>query len=309
MAAYSRVNPQVAYNYSTDYSYWGTGNSASNQLYFISTQSSATDICLPPTEGTFYIQDVASNLYVTAAANGMLSATTSVSSLGTKFQLAIVPGGGTIKALSNNQFVTAAPNGDVPLYANRIEAKGYELFRWKVQPGNTYQLTAVVNRATVSTAAGNSNLINNPTSAASTYRLVLVDNSPLPATGRLQNKQSTKYVVATSTDPTLRATATTSATGTVFSFDKLQSPVTDPAYYTIKSLTTGQFVTALPDGTAPLQANRVNAAGWESFKIVPYQGRFIIVHVASGKVTALQADNTLINNSNGSGDQALWAIV
>lgn len=96
-AAYAKVNPQEAYTYSSQLFDWGTGNSASNQLYFVSTQSSPTDICSAAEqtpEGLFTIQDTATELFVTVSGNGQLAATTSADVLASKFVLGFAPGKG-----------------------------------------------------------------------------------------------------------------------------------------------------------------------------------------------------------------------
>lgn len=94
-AAQAVVSPQDAYRTSSQLFDWGTGNSASNQLYFVATQPSATEICSAAAqtpEGLFNIQDADSGLWVSLGTNGGLVAGTSVDVLATKFNLEFTPG-------------------------------------------------------------------------------------------------------------------------------------------------------------------------------------------------------------------------
>ncbi|KAH8556532.1 glycoside hydrolase family 81 protein [Umbelopsis sp. PMI_123] len=176
-AAYAAVDPQQSFNRTQSLIDYGSGNSATNQLYFISTRSSSSDICsagLQQPQGTYYIQDASSGHYVQAATSGALSADAISTSDATEFDLAYMPGGGSILALSNNQYVTADPNGGTPLAAARTTPSAYETFRWLSQSDGSYQLEALVNRAEVtSDSAG---LLNNANSTngvtASMYKLV-----------------------------------------------------------------------------------------------------------------------------------------
>lgn len=130
-AAYAAVNPSEAYGYSRDLFDWGSGNSASNQLYFVSTQqSTGGDICsagLQTPEGLHNVQDVATGQFLTLSSDGHLAATTGADVLAEKFDLGFRPGGGTIKSSSSGKFVTASPEGTSALTAARDVAQGYEV--------------------------------------------------------------------------------------------------------------------------------------------------------------------------------------
>ncbi|ODM87310.1 Endo-1,3(4)-beta-glucanase 1 [Orchesella cincta] len=178
-AAYAKVDPVRAYEFSTQLFSWGSGNSASNQLYFVSTQQSGGDICSAANqtpEGTFTVQDAATGQFVTVAGDGHLAATTGSDAEGERFLLAFTPGGATIKASSNNKFVTAGPDGNSALSASRDVAQSYEIFRWKANGDGTYVLTAMVNRMFVTTQGGSGDMINNAGNEgqASRYRLTQV---------------------------------------------------------------------------------------------------------------------------------------
>ncbi|CAG7831711.1 unnamed protein product [Allacma fusca] len=310
-AAYAKVNPQRAYDYSANLFDWGTGNSASNQLYFVATQPSGADICSAASaspEGIFTIQDTASGKFVSTDANGKLSANTGADVLATKFRLEFVPGGGTIQSLANNKFVSASPDGTQPLAANRDTAGSYEIFRWASQPDGTHELTAMVNRKLVGTGGGG-DLENN--GAASKFRLVPSDNSnppTIPAAGVLRSVQNNNFVVSTAANPVLTVNGN-NGDATRFAFERVPgSPDSAPNYY-VKNTVTNKYVTGNQAGTERLSALRDVPQAWESFQIVPYKDAYILVHVASGLAAALQGDNTIIDNDSAiNTNAALWNI-
>lgn len=314
-AAYATVNPQQAYNYSQQLSDWGSGNSASNQLYFVATRSSSSSICstsLQTPQGNYYIQDVASGKYVTAA-GGNLVASATATLTATPFTLAFMPGGGSIFSQSNNMYVTADPNGASPLAAARTTASTYETFRWLAQSDGSYYLEALVNHYDVTTQS--SGLVNsaNSTNGVSPSKYKLVAQAPptnvtVPATGTLKNVQTGKYVVATAANVTLLATSSTASGATTWAFEKLSTSTSTTALYDIRSQTTNQIVTGTTAGADPLTAARTVASAWETFQFIPYNGNYVIIDTANGLMVAVQADNTLIANSNSVSASTTWSI-
>jgi len=229
-AAYSAVDPQKAFNYSQQLSDYGSGNSATNQLYFISTRSSASDICsasLQTPQGTYYIQDASSGKYVQASSSGALSAVATDTSDATAFDLAFMPGGGSIMASSNKMYVTADPNGQSPLSAARTVVSSYETFRWIPQSDGSYELEALVNRAEVASASAG--LLNNANStngeAAGKYKLVKANVNTLKGSAVLSSAPSsvTKSILKLSTAPTQIATAKSSSSSVKKSTVKLST--------------------------------------------------------------------------------------
>jgi len=292
---------------------WGTGNSASNQLYFVSTQPSAGDICqagAATPEGLYTIQDVTSGKFVTlAGAGSSLAASAGADVLATKFELEFTPGGSTILALSNLKYVTASPDGTGPLSAARDSPQSYETFRWAQQADGTYELQAMVNREKVGTVGPDGTLINN--GVAARYRLVPADSTPappLPATGVLKNLQTNQYVVVSDANPTLYANSPAVGGASRFAFERVAgSPDTAPLYV-FKTVTTNNYVTADVSGTQPLAALRAEPQGWEQFQFVPYQNGYIVIHAVNGLAVAVQPDNTLIDNNSAIDSTALWGI-
>lgn len=235
--------------------------------------------------------------------------------LPSNFKNSIHSGGGTIQVLSSELFVTASPNGDMPITAARETVGSYEVFRWTPQADQTYTLTAMVNRAEVTTSAGEGQLINNANSTngipAGRYRLVPTDNAPpvdLPPTATIRSVENTRYVVATAGAPTLMTTSPDVGGATRWAFAKVEeSPEASP-YYTIQNLDTQQYVTGNMAGTVPLSATAPAPQAWEHFQVVAYQGSYILIHVASGHPVASQADDTLIDNTTTINGSTLWAI-
>jgi len=308
-AAHAKINPQEAAQYSSNLFDWGSGNSATNQLYFVATQTSGSDICTASTqspEGTFTIEDVATGRFVTVGGNGHLSASIGADVLATPFVLAFKPGGGTLQSTSNEKYVTASPDAAGALSAIRDTAQSYETFRWEQLPDGTYELTAMVNRQKVSAVDGSGELINN--GVASKFRLTPAQPgapAPVPAQGVLKNVANSQYVVS---DPVLRATGANAGAGTTFAFARVAGSPDSSPVYSIQNTVSQQYVTGSPDGVNPLSATSGTVQAWEHFKIVAYQGSYIIVHVASGFAVAAQPDNTLIDNNTDVGQNALWTI-
>ncbi|KAI0153316.1 glycoside hydrolase family 81 protein [Xylariaceae sp. FL1272] len=135
IAAYSNANPQTAAAWSANISYWGTGNTYSNELFFISTRPnpSGTPICsaLPSNPyGNYKIQVASSGAYVAASASNtnLVASTATTSASAAVFNSAYRPNAGTLKLSSTNQFVTADSSGTYALSAARATASSWETF-------------------------------------------------------------------------------------------------------------------------------------------------------------------------------------
>lgn len=164
--AYSQVNPVAAAQLSSSLTSWGTGNTFSNQLYFLSTRPGASNLCASAPSnplGTYYIQSVTTNAYVTSSTLPDLIASSASQSLAAKFQLAFAPNAGTIKAVSTNQFVTADISGSHAISASRGTASAWENFIIRPKRGaasGIYSILAASNKQYV-TLGNNGALINN----------------------------------------------------------------------------------------------------------------------------------------------------
>src|SRR5258708_6862228 len=100
--AYSNYDPQTAAKTSATLSNWGTGNTYSNQIYFLATRPNPSGgaICTADTqnpEGTFYLQWDATGNYVTSSAGRVdLHADSPSTSNAVAYQLSFAPNGGII---------------------------------------------------------------------------------------------------------------------------------------------------------------------------------------------------------------------
>jgi endo-1,3(4)-beta-glucanase len=315
-AAHAVVNPQEAYMYSSRLIDWGSGNSASNQLYFIATQSSTTDICTVAAqtpEGVYNIQDADSGLFITEEQYGQLTATTDADVLAGKFNLGFKPGGGTIQSLTSQKYVSASPSAEQPLSASRETPEGYETFRWNMQGDGTYTVTAMVNKANVSTGV-DGKLINNVNSTqgvSGRYRITLADTAPPivpPASGTIQSNSNNRFVISTAGAPNLLTTEASAATATRFAFARIPESDDDAPLYSIQNLVTMQYVTGNGEGTAPLSSTSPAPQAWEHFRLVGYQNAYILIHAVSGHAVSVQPDNTMIDDSTSITQGALWQI-
>ncbi|KAG6891165.1 hypothetical protein C0992_009780 [Termitomyces sp. T32_za158] len=177
--AYSQVDPVAAARLSSSLTSWGTGNTFSNQLYFLSTRPGASNVCASAPFnpiGTFYIQSVTTNAYVTESALPDLIASSTSQSFGARFQLASAPNAGTIKAVSTNQFVTADISGSYTISASRDTVSTWEIFIIRPKEGaesGVYSILAASNKQYV-TLGYNGDLINNGAieSSSAGFRLV-----------------------------------------------------------------------------------------------------------------------------------------
>lgn len=167
--AYSNSNPQVAAEWSANITDWGTGQTFTNELFFIGTRPnpSGSPICgtLPQNPyGSFTIQDTASGNYVaaSAASTNLIASATTVSGAAT-FNSSYVPNSGTLQLISTGQFVTADQSGDDTLAAIRATASTWERFTIRQKIGaasGVYSIKAGSNGLYV-TVASDGSLINN----------------------------------------------------------------------------------------------------------------------------------------------------
>jgi len=319
------VDPQAAYTYSTQLTYWGTGNTASNQLYFVSTQpSSRGAICTSRTpEGLFTIQDIQTGNYVGVRGNyfgvndgGILKAVYPSILLATKFRLDFMPGGGSIQSASTGLYVGANPEVTAPLAAKAQAANAWERFRW-ISIGNGYQLTSIIadleikktlklDRIPVSTGPDGA-LINKAGATPGQYRLIAAtaELPVVPTEGKLQSIPTSRFVKATTQNPKLLATEMLQDRATTFRFEK----VPNTELFVIRSADNGKAVTANVNGMIPLAATSTTAQSWEQFRILKQNDQWVLVHEASGKAVAVQTDGTLLNNDIIVGPQAWFRIL
>lgn len=173
----------------------------------------------------------------------------------------------------------------------------------------------MVNRAAVTTTPGDGELINNSNSTngipPGTYRLAEAENVAqpnLPASATIRSVENQRFVVSTAGTPTLMTTEANAGAATRWGLVKVQdSPELSP-YYTIQNLNTNQYVTGNMAGTVALSATAPTPQAWEHFQFVAYQGSYILIHVASGMPVAVQADDTLMDNTSSISTSTLWNV-
>lgn len=165
--AYSQYDPKTAATLSTQLTTWGTGNTYTNTLYFISTRPNASggSVCSTsnsnPT-GTFKIKSTAGQYVVSSAGSPNLVASTSSSSSATSFKLAWLPNAGTIQSVTTSQYVTADQSGTNALSAARATASTWEGFVIRQKVGaatGVYSIKAASNGLYVAVGSDGS-LIN-----------------------------------------------------------------------------------------------------------------------------------------------------
>ncbi|TFB04105.1 hypothetical protein CCMA1212_004165 [Trichoderma ghanense] len=175
IAAYSNANPQTAAAWSANLTTWGSGNTFSNELFFIGTRAnpSGQPICgsnFPQNPyGNFKIQAASTGQWVVASsASSNLVASGSQASAGV-FVSSYTPNAGNLKLTSNNQFVTADQSGNYTLQAARATASTWEVFTIRQKVGaaaGVYTIKAGSNGKWV-TLGSDGSLINNGATEAS----------------------------------------------------------------------------------------------------------------------------------------------
>ncbi|KAI1171449.1 glycoside hydrolase family 81 protein [Nemania sp. FL0916] len=174
IAAYSNAHPQTAAAWSANITTWGSGNTFTNELYFIGTRPnpSGSPICgsLPQNPyGNFKIQVATSGQYVAASSgNPNLVANAAVGSAAV-FGSAYVPNAGTLELLSTSMYVTADSSGSYTISASRTAPSTWEHFtiRPKVGGGSgVYTIKASSNGQYI-TVGGDGSLVNNGATEAS----------------------------------------------------------------------------------------------------------------------------------------------
>lgn len=316
--AYSNANPQNAASRSAQLMSWGSGNSASNQLYFLSTRPnpSGQAICNAAQDsptGTFVLQDVASGRYVvsTAAAPNLVASASSASA-GTPFKLAWRPGSSTVQNAVTGQFVTADQTGTNPLVAARDVASSWETFKFSPVSGTTDQYTIFAGsngRYVASSSSGT--LVNGQTtsSAATKYRLVPSSGAlptdpdptpaPSPVTGNvyIQDVASGQYISVSTVDATLHANVA-QASAAAF----LAAGVSGGGS-SFQQVSTGMFVSADTTGQSVLVANRPAASTWETFNLVAQSDGTYLIQALSNNLYWQTTAGSVINSGTTTGSK------
>ena len=168
IAAYSNYHPQDAAAASAALTSWGSGNTFTNELYFISTRNNpgGGPICstMPANPyGNFKIQAASSGKYVTASASNTNLVASGDSGSAATFASAYLPNAGTLQLKSTSQFVTADSGGASDLAAARATASSWETFVIRPKSGaanGVYTIKASSNGMYV-TVGSDGGLVNN----------------------------------------------------------------------------------------------------------------------------------------------------
>ncbi|KAH8893948.1 family 81 glycoside hydrolase [Thozetella sp. PMI_491] len=174
IAAYSNADPQTAAAWSANITTWGSGNTYTNELFFIGTRPNAkgTPICstLPQNPyGTFKLQVVSTGQYVVASSanTDLIASATAVGDAAT-LSSEYVPNAGTLQLVSTAQYVTADQSGNFTLAAVRGTASTWERFVIRPKIGaasGVYSIKAASNGLYVTVSASGA-LVNNGASEA-----------------------------------------------------------------------------------------------------------------------------------------------
>ncbi|OAQ61840.2 glycoside hydrolase family 81 protein [Pochonia chlamydosporia 170] len=171
IAAYANSDPQTAAAWSANLTTWGSGNTFTNELYFIGTRPNPklAPICgtLPQNPiGSFRLQDSATGRYVVASANNTnLVASDTNQESAAVFKSGYAPNSGMLQLVSTGQYVTADQSGKDTLDAARPSANAWERFVIRQKPGASpgiYSIKAASNGLYLTVGADGS-LVNSGT--------------------------------------------------------------------------------------------------------------------------------------------------
>lgn len=126
IAAYSNAHPQVAAEWSANITDWGTGQTYTNELYFIGIRPnpSGASICgvLPENPyGAFQLQEASTGNYVAATSENTNLTVSAINGTGATFNSSFFPNAGTRQLTSTGQYVTSDSSGNFTLSASRSE--------------------------------------------------------------------------------------------------------------------------------------------------------------------------------------------
>lgn len=319
--AYANHDPQRAMELSQGLTSWGSGNSYSNQLYFIATRPNPSGRPIWPRagagwpEGTFALRCVSTGRYVSSrAGRPELVADADIRAQAAALATAFAPGGVTLRHALTKQFVTADISGEHPLSAAREKVAAWEVFKLvRVDEaaggdgGETaYVLMAGSNKRYVCVGASGALMPSGETrSAAARFALTSPPEAKNP-TGDyfLQDAASGLWVTSDSVGARLAASARSVAGATRFNW-------TGSGGMAFKSSATGQFITADPQGCAALSAARDVPLAWEHFWVdeAGDDGCFTIRALVNECFVVTDSQRELVNSASRPGDAGRYRFV
>ncbi|PRP82665.1 glycoside hydrolase family 81 protein [Planoprotostelium fungivorum] len=309
-STYDNTNSFKAQQKISDY---GSGNSASNALWFTSTRPNApSGMCsdpsvnrrvdLPPT-AILYSQGAAS--YVSAAGTKLTAGAASAYDA-TIFNLGWVPNGQTIQSLGSGLWLTLGGYGDgkIPLTISAPKASGWESFQF-ISFGNGAFVIQSLNTKGYLTY----NKTDNSFRASS--MAVTADSyfSVYPADpNQIVSFNFSQVVIKASNGNFWRSDSSNLLHADANSTQASTFTVTGS--YNFKSLSTKSYVQVSANGNGPLNAGSGGAGTWEAFKPV-YRGNgmWLISSSLNGNyVTLLSNGQLLANGTNPNDPTALFQM-
>ena len=199
------------------------------------------------------------------AANSTTSLIADATSIGKAETFEMVTGtDGTVnlKALSDNQWVTAENGGAAPLIANRGGVGNWEVFGLIHNPDGSVSLRSYTNQQIVTADnAGASPLIANRTAIGPWEEFDLIpDTVPVSFRAHANNN-----IVTADNAGAAPLIANRTAVGPWETFDLIPNP---DGSVSLRAHANNQIVTAENAGAAPLIANRTAIGPWEEFNLI-----------------------------------------
>ncbi|KZW01272.1 hypothetical protein EXIGLDRAFT_638608 [Exidia glandulosa HHB12029] len=308
--AYSNYDPHAAMEMSKSLTAWGSGNSYSNQLYFIATRPNPSGRPIlkqgddAPVRGTFSLRLAETGRYVSSrSARPELVADADTLGQAAGFTFGFAPGGVTLCHTLTHQYVTADIGGSSPLSAAREKVAAWEIF--KLVPcsdveGVQYTLMAGSNKRFVTLDAQGALVPSADQRAAARFVLT---SAPVPKnpSGRFAMQDLSSALWVSCEEGRLVATGRTPSDAAAF--DWYGSSMT------FRSTATGQWVTAAPDGSAPLAAARDVALAWEHFWVEETEpGCFVMRALVNERFVMTDAAHGLVNAAQSAGEATRYSF-
>lgn len=150
--AYANANPGTAAQRSSALTSWGSGNSYSNQMYFLATRPGASGVCGDVDAnplGTYVLQVASTGQFVGNSTLPDLVAGDAGQAGAVIFNFGFAPNAGTMQTVGTGQYVTADSSGTYTLSASRAAASSWEIFVIRQKQGaatGVYSIMAASNK-------------------------------------------------------------------------------------------------------------------------------------------------------------------
>lgn len=248
------------------------------KLYFAATRPNPsgrpiltqTDGDVP--EGAFALRLASTGKYVSSrAGRPELFADADILGQAAGFTFGFAPGGVTLCHSSTKHFVTADISGRSPLSAAREKVAAWEIFKLARSSdvgGDSYTLMAGSNKRYIALDSSGA-LVPSADEKAAAHFTLTAPPVPQNPSGRFAVQDEASGLWVTCDSHQLVASAKKASDAAVFDWHG--------SSMTFRRMSSGQYVTAAPDGSTPLAAARDVALAWEHFWVEEMESGYFTI--------------------------------